>query len=111
MSDGQGDDYYAVLGVDRDATSLQIKQAYRKLALKWRAHLTSHRRLAAAPPPHAPLQRALTNSTQMGPNPPRPDCTFTQQREQLFLFTLKQPQRCIDRAAAAQVARRCCCGF
>ena len=28
-------DYYAVLDIQRDASDLQIKQAYRRLALQW----------------------------------------------------------------------------
>ena len=30
-----GKDYYAVLGLSKDATQDQIKSAYKKLALKW----------------------------------------------------------------------------
>ncbi len=30
-----GKDYYATLGVKKDATDDEIKKAYRKLAIKW----------------------------------------------------------------------------
>ncbi len=35
MNPNQKRDYYEVLGIDRSADAQQIKQAYRKLALKW----------------------------------------------------------------------------
>ena len=35
MSQFDSDDYYTVLGVDRNADDNAIKKAYRKLAIKW----------------------------------------------------------------------------
>lgn len=35
MADIHSDDYYKVLGIQKDATETDIKKAYRKLAIKW----------------------------------------------------------------------------
>lgn len=34
-SSNMGRDYYAILGVDRNATADELKKAYRKNAMKW----------------------------------------------------------------------------
>ena len=45
------DDYYAVLGVPRDADEQQIKRAYRKLAVRWHPDKNPDNREQARPAP------------------------------------------------------------
>ena len=47
----RADDYYAVLGVPRDADEQQIKRAYRKLAVRWHPDKNPDNREQARPAP------------------------------------------------------------